>query len=89
MEAHWPPLVRALTDPDRYPHPVDEVVVLETHISYVLLTGEYAYKIKKPFDLGFLDFSTLHKRRRACEEELRINRRTAPDLYLGVWPITG
>lgn len=89
MEAHWPPLVRALTDPARYPHPADEVTVVETHISYVLLTGEYAYKIKKPFDLGFLDFSTLARRRQACEEELRINRRTASDLYLEVWPITG
>ena len=89
MEAHWPPLVRALTDPARYPHPVETVEVVETHISYVLLTGDYAYKIKKPFDLGFLDFSTLAKRRHACAEELRINRRTAPDLYLAVWPVAG
>ncbi len=89
MEEHWPPLVRALTEPYRYPHPVDEVTVVETHISYVLLTGEFAYKLKKPLDLGFLDFSTLPQRRHACEEEVRINRRTAPELYLGVWPVTG
>ena len=89
MEDHWPPLIRALTDPARFPHPVERVEVVETHISYVLLTGDYAYKIKKPLDLGFLDFSTLAKRREACEEEVRINRRTAPDLYLGVVPITG
>ena len=89
MEAHWPPLVRALTDPARYPHPVDAVTVVETHISYVLLTGAYAYKIKKALDLGFLDFSTLARRRWACAEELRINARTAPDLYLAVWPVTG
>ncbi|MEF8794535.1 MAG: AAA family ATPase [Thiohalorhabdus sp.] len=89
MEDHWPPLIRALTDPGRYPHSVDEVRVVETHISYVLLTGDFAYKIKKPFDLGFLDFSTLAKRYQACAEELRLNRRTAPDLYLNVWSITG
>lgn len=89
MEAHWPPLVRALTEPARYPHPVEDVMVVETHISYVLLTGAFAYKVKKPLDLGFLDFSSLAKRRHACEEELRINRRTAPDLYLAVWPVTG
>jgi len=89
MEAHWPPLIRALTDPAVYPHPVEQVAVVETHISYVLLTGDYAYKIKKPLDLGFLDFSTREKRRHACEEELRINRRTAPDLYEAVVPLTG
>lgn len=89
LEEHWPPLVRALTEPARYPHPVDEVTGVETHISYVLLTGDFAYKLKKPLDLGFLDFSTLAQRRQACEEEVRINRRTAPELYLGVWPVTG
>lgn len=89
VEEHWPPLVRALTEPGRYPHPVVEVTVVETHISYVLLTGDFAYKLKKPLDLGFLDFSTLPQRRHACEEEVRINRRTAPELYLGVWPVTG
>jgi len=63
--------------------------VLETHISWVLLAGEYAYKIKKPVALGFLDFATLQRRRFYCEEELRLNRRTAPRLYLEVVPITG
>lgn len=82
-------LVRALQDPGRYPHPVGHVEVLETHISFVLLAGEYAYKLKKPVDLGFLDFSTLQARHRYCDEELRLNRRTAPDLYLAVLPITG
>ncbi|MFP4560534.1 MAG: AAA family ATPase [Thiohalorhabdus sp.] len=89
MEAHWPPLIRTLLDPARYPHPVERVEVVETHISYVLLTGDYAYKIKKPLDLGFLDFSTLDKRLHACREELRLNRRTAPDLYLEVVALTG
>lgn len=63
--------------------------MVETHISWVLLTGSLAYKIKKPVDLGFLDFSTLEKRRHYCEEEVRLNRRLAPELYLGVARITG
>ena len=63
--------------------------IVETHISWVLLTGQYAYKIKKPVNFGFLDFSTLEKRRFCCNEELRLNRRLAAELYLGVVPITG
>jgi aminoglycoside phosphotransferase family enzyme/predicted kinase len=63
--------------------------VLETHISYVLLTGEYAYKIKKAVAFGFLDFTTLAARRFFCDEELRLNRRLAPALYLDVVPISG
>lgn len=82
-------LVEALTDPRRYPHPVDTVEVHETHISSVLLAGEFAYKIKKPYDLGFLDFTTLAARRHDCEEEVRLNRRFSPELYLGVVAITG
>jgi uncharacterized protein len=82
-------LIDALARPACYPYPVERVEVLQTHISYVLLAGEYAYKIKKPVNLGFLDFSTLEARRRFCDEELRLNRRTAPDLYLATVPITG
>lgn len=63
--------------------------LIETHISWVILAGDRAYKIKKPVDLGFLDFSTLEKRAFYCEEELRLNRRFAADLYLAVLPITG
>lgn len=63
--------------------------IVETHISYVVLTGKYAYKFKKPVDLGFLDFSTLEKRRFYCHEELRLNRRLAKDLYLDVVEIHG
>ena len=81
------PLIEALRSPACYPHPVAGVEVVETHISWVLLAGSYAYKIKKPVRLPFLDFSTLAARRRYCEEELRLNRRTAPDLYLDVQPI--
>ena len=82
-------MIAALRDPRCYPHPADRITLLETHISWVLLTGRYAYKLKKPVALGFLDFSTLEARRVACEEELRLNRRTAPDLYLEVVPVTG
>ncbi|BAN35756.1 hypothetical protein SCD_n01945 [Sulfuricella denitrificans skB26] len=67
----------------------EPVEVVETHISWVLLAGDYAYKIKKAVDLGFLDFSTLGKRHFYCAEELRLNRRLAPDLYLEVVPIAG
>ena len=63
--------------------------VIETHISWVLLIGQYAYKIKKPVNFGFLDFSTLGKRRFCCDEELRLNKRLAAELYLEVVPITG
>ncbi|MCA9052837.1 MAG: phosphotransferase, partial [Planctomycetaceae bacterium] len=82
-------LVDALRNKSAFPHAVQEITVLETHISSVLLTGELAYKIKKPVSPGFLDFSTLELRRTFCEEELRLNRRYAPDLYLDVVPVTG
>ena len=67
----------------------EAVTRIETHISSVLLCGNRAYKIKKPLDLGFLDFSTLARRRFCCEEEVRLNRRLAPDIYLGVVAVTG
>ena len=82
-------LVAGLQDPASYPHPVQRVRLIETHISYVVLTGSYAYKIKKVVDLGFLDFTSLGKRRFFCEEELRLNRRLAPRLYLDVVSIGG
>jgi aminoglycoside phosphotransferase family enzyme/predicted kinase len=82
-------LIRGLLSPDAYPHPVANIRLIETHISWVLLTGEYAYKVKKPVDYGFLDFSTLTRRRHFCHEELRLNRRLAADWYLKVVPVTG
>jgi uncharacterized protein len=82
-------LIRSLSRADAYPHPVRDVQVLETHISWIVLAGEFAYKIKKPLRLGFLDFSTLERRRRFCDEELRLNRQWAPEIYLGVVPISG
>jgi uncharacterized protein len=86
--AHLPPLIQAMLEPGFYPHPVREPIqLLQTHISYVLLTGDYAYKVKKPVDFGFLNFSTLERRRHFCQEELRLNQRGAPGLYLQVLPI--
>jgi aminoglycoside phosphotransferase family enzyme/predicted kinase len=82
-------LIRSLSKPEAYPHPAPDIEVLETHISWVVLAGEFAYKIKKPVRLGFLDFSTLDLRRRFCEEELRLNRQWAPQIYLDVVPISG
>jgi aminoglycoside phosphotransferase family enzyme/predicted kinase len=89
VESQQPVLIERLQRPELFDHPVTGFEVMETHISYILLTGDVAYKIKKPVDLGFLDFSTLDKRLFFCEEELRLNRRMAPELYLGVVPITG
>ncbi len=82
-------MIAALLDPAAYDHPVERVDCLETHISWVLLTGTVAYKIKKPVNLGFVDFSTPERRRWFCQEELRLNRRLAPDLYLGLSAIHG
>lgn len=89
VENPLPPLIAALLQPQRYPHPVSRCQLIETHISWVILAGEFAYKIKKPLDLGFLDFSTLEKRRFYCEEEVRLNRRTAAGIYLGSVAIGG
>jgi aminoglycoside phosphotransferase family enzyme/predicted kinase len=88
MDAH-DRLIQALTERAVYEHPTTEIVVLHTHISSVVLTGPYAYKIKKPVNLGFVDFSTLAKRHFFCQEELRLNRRLAPHLYLAVVAIYG
>ena len=82
-------LIRALQEPACYPHPVERVEQLETHISTILLAGDYAYKLKKPLHLDFLDYSTLERRHRFCQLELDLNRRRAPTLYLDCLPITG
>jgi len=66
-----------------------EPQLIETHLSWVLLTPQFAYKLKKPVNLGFVDFSTLAARRQACEDELRLNRRLAGELYLAVLPVMG
>ncbi|QDU98882.1 bifunctional aminoglycoside phosphotransferase/ATP-binding protein [Lignipirellula cremea] len=81
-------LIDALTDSAAYPFAVENVEVRQTHISAVFLAGSLVYKIKKPVDFGFLDFRTLAQRRHFCEEEVRLNRRLAPHVYLGVVPVT-
>ncbi|WP_406695858.1 AAA family ATPase [Singulisphaera sp. Ch08] len=80
-------LIVALSDPSAYPHSVDDVEVHQTHISVVFLAGAYAYKIKKPLDLGFLDYGTLERRLQSCEQEVVLNHRLAPTVYLGVVPV--
>ncbi|MEK7873136.1 MAG: hypothetical protein AAB502_04670, partial [Chloroflexota bacterium] len=84
----YPPLVRALLDPGAYSHPVQTVELVQTHISYIFLTGQDVYKVKKAVDFGFLDFTTLEKRRHYCQEELRLNQRLSPATYKGVVEIT-
>ena len=86
--AKYPDYIQVLLDPAAYPHPVDTVQLVQTHISFVLLAGEFVYKFKKPVNFGFLDFSTLEKRKYCCEQELILNRRLSPDIYLGLVRVT-
>jgi aminoglycoside phosphotransferase family enzyme/predicted kinase len=81
-----PHLIEALSRPEAYSHPADDLQVRHTHISVVFLAGSLAYK--KPVQLGFVDFSTLQKRRFFCNQEVHLNRRLAPHVYLGVVPVT-
>ena len=85
---HHPDPIAALLKAGSFEHPVDDIKLVETHIPWVLLTGQFAYKIKKPVNLGFVDFSLLEKRRFYCEEEVRLNRRLAPEIYLETVPVT-
>lgn len=88
-ETALPVLIQQMLQPRFYPHAVTEPIqLIQTHVSYVLLTGPFAYKLKKPVNFGFLDFSTLEKRQHFCQEELRLNQRGAAALYLSVLPIT-
>jgi aminoglycoside phosphotransferase family enzyme len=83
-----PGFISALLHSDIYDHPAENIQLVQTHISFVLLAGEFVYKFKKPVDFGFLDFSTLEKRQYCCEQELLLNRRLCPDIYLGLVTIT-
>lgn len=85
---HHKELFKAMADPDFYPHVADRMEQRETHISKVFLVGEYAYKVKKPVDLGFLDFTTLEKRGHFCRQEVILNRRLTHNIYIDVIPIT-
>ena len=82
-------LIEGLMKPEGFNPPVGQCILIETHISWVLIAEPYAYKIKKSLNLGFLDFSTLEKRLLFCKEELRLNKRLAPNIYLNIIPITG
>ena len=88
VDSSLPPFIQALLAPGAYPHPAPEITLVQTHISYVLLAGDFVYKIKKPVDFGFLNFTTLEKRKYFCEQELLLNRRLCPSLYLGLVAIT-
>jgi len=83
-----PSLQKALLNPEIYPDHPKELGFLETHISLLFFTGNYVYKVKKPVDFGFLDFTSLEKRKYFCEQEVKLNRRLSPEIYLGVVKIT-
>ena len=85
---HQKNILTAMMDPGFYPHRVDTIARHETHISTVFLTGPYVYKVKKPVNLGFLDFTSLEKRTHYCRQEVHLNRRLTSGVYLGVLPIT-
>ena len=78
------PLVQALLDPGVYPHSASSVEMVETHVSFIFFVGDFVYKVKKPVDFAFLDFTTLEKRRHYCRRELELNRRICPEVYIGV-----
>jgi uncharacterized protein len=84
VQAGLPPLIAALLRPEAYPHSADRLRLHETHVSWVVLAGGFAYKIKKPVDFGFLDFTTHERRAANCADEVRLNRRLCSDVYLGV-----
>jgi hypothetical protein len=88
MAAQLPPHVQGLLSPEAYPHRPERVELVQTHISYVFLAGELVYKLKKPLDLGFLDFTTLEKRRHFCEQEVLLNSRLCDETYVGVVPVS-
>lgn len=83
-----PPFLQALLRPECYDHPAPDLKLVQTHISFVILAGGFVYKFKKPVNFGFLDFSDLEKRRICCEQELRLNRRLCPDIYLDMVEVT-
>ena len=79
---------QALMDPKVYPGNPEKVELMQTQMSFVFLADDYVYKVKKPVDLGYLDYTTLEKRQFYCQREVELNRRLCPDAYLGVEPIT-
>ncbi|MCT7953811.1 AAA family ATPase [Laspinema palackyanum] len=88
-QSKLPQAIAEMMQGDFYPHPVQEpITLMQTHASFLLLTGDYVYKVKKPVNFGFLDYSTLEKRHHFCDEELRLNQQIAPELYLEVVTVT-
>ncbi len=83
-----PELVRAMLTPEAYPESPEKIELMQTQMSFIFLAGEYVYKVKKPVDLGYLDYTTLENRLFFCQKEVELNRRLCPDTYLGVLPIT-
>jgi aminoglycoside phosphotransferase family enzyme len=83
-----PPVVKALLESQAYPHKSQQIELVQTQMSYIFLTGEYVYKVKKPVNLGYLDYTTLEKRHLFCQQELDLNKRLCPSAYLAVVPIT-
>lgn len=86
--AEHPPLVQALLAPQAYPEHPQKIALVQTQMSFIFLTGDYVYKVKKPVDLGYLDYTTLEKRRYFCQQEVVLNKRLCPEVYLDVVPIT-
>ena len=83
-----PELIQALLESRAYPEATQRIEMVQTRMSFVFLTDDYVYKVKKPVDLGYLDYTTLDKRQFYCQREVELNRRLCPDVYLGVVPIT-
>jgi len=83
-----PSIIKSLLSPQAYPHKTQHIELVQTQMSFVFLTGDYVYKLKKPVNLGYLDYTTLDKRHFFCRQELTLNRRLCPDVYLDVVPIT-
>ena len=81
-------LLEFLSNPENYPEKSKDLKILQTHISFIFILDDYVYKVKKPVNFGFLDFSTLQKRRYYCYKEVEINKRLAKDVYIGVVPIS-
>jgi aminoglycoside phosphotransferase family enzyme len=86
-DMEWKDISWKLLDPDVYPHKPQKIHFVQTQMSLVFLTGEFVYKVKKPVNLGYLDYTTLEKRLLLCRQEVELNRRLCPDIYLGVVPI--
>jgi aminoglycoside phosphotransferase family enzyme len=82
-----PSTIEALLRPKSYPHKPEKVELVQTQMSFIFLSGEYVYKIKKPVNLGYLDYTTLEKRHFFCEQEVKLNRRLCPSVYLAVAPV--